>query len=216
MFEVTDTLPWYRARQRLYTAAVRCRSILAAERTAVNFLGRMSGVATLTRRFAAAVEGTRAAIYDTRKTMPLLRPFDRTAVKTGGGHNHRTGLYDGVLFKDNHLRALAGTEFRSLYEAAKRRSPHHVPIGIEVKTVEEAARAMESPFDYILLDNFQVENVRKVVETRKRLISNVALEVSGNIRLENVRAYAECGIERISVGALTHSAPATDISLNLI
>ncbi len=193
-----------------------CRSLLAAERTAINFLGRMSGVATLTRRFVDAVKGTKASIYDTRKTMPLLRSFDRFAVKTGGGTNHRTGLYDGVLFKDNHLRALHGTEFRSLYEAAKQRSPKKVPIGIEVKTVEEARQALECPFDYVLLDNFDVENARRVVEIRKRLISNQEIEVSGNMRLENVRQYAECGVDRISVGSLTHSAQATDISLNLI
>lgn len=193
-----------------------CRSILAAERTAINFLQRMCGVATLTRQFVDAVKGTKAHIYDTRKTMPLLRAFDRYAVKTGGGINHRSGLYDGVLFKDNHLHVLHGTDFASLYEAAKKRSPKNVPIGIEVKTVEEAERALNCPFDYVLLDNFSVEDARKAIEIRKRLISNQEIEVSGNMNLDTVRQYAECGVDRISVGALTHSADAVDISLDLI
>ena len=193
-----------------------CRSILSAERTALNFLGRMSGIATLTRRFVDAVKGTPAAILDTRKTAPLLRHFDRAAVRAGGGTNHRFGLFDGILIKDNHLRVLRGIRFAEILKRVRALSTRKVPCGIKVKDLAETEEAVKCGFDYVLLDNFSVEQVRQAVAIRNKFISTIEFEVSGGIRLDNVRAYADCGVERISVGALTHSFKTTDISLNLL
>lgn len=193
-----------------------CRAVLAAERTALNFLARMSGVATLTRKYANAVKGTRAAILDTRKTPPLLRHFDKYAVRTGGGRNHRFGLYDGVLIKDNHLRALAGRPFGDLCRQVRAAVPRHVPAGIEVRTLDETRQALGAGFDYILLDNFAVDEVRQAAALRAKAVADEEFEVSGGVRLDNVRAYADCGVERIAVGEITHSPRATDVSLNLL
>lgn len=194
----------------------KSRSILAAERSVLNFLGRMSGIATLTRKYVEQVKGTQATIYDTRKTLPLWRRLDREAVKVGGGENHRFGLYDGILVKDNHLRMLKGIKPPDLLKQIHQHISKRIPVGIEVANPKEAKEALSHWFDYVLLDNFSLEEVRQTVALRAEIGTNIPLEVSGNIRLDNVRAYAECGVERISVGALTHSACSLDVSLNLI
>ena len=194
----------------------KCRSILASERTALNFLSRMSGISTLTRMFADRVKGTSATIYDTRKTMPLLRKFDRLAVKTGGGENHRFGLSDGVLIKDNHLIALRNEKIKDILKRVREDVSKKILVGIEVKNLDQAKEAMAHWFDYVLLDNFTVDQVRQAVHLRKKMSTNINLEVSGNINLDNVRDYAECGVERISIGALTHSVKGIDLSLNLL
>ncbi len=185
------------------------RTILRAERVALNILQRMSGIALTTRRYVDAVEGTKARILDTRKTMPGLRVLDKMAVRIGGGSNHRVGLFDMVLIKDNHIDACG-----SISEAvsrARRGSPS-LPIEVECRSLDDVREAIPLKLDRLLLDNMDPTTVRKAVEITG---GAVPLEVSGNIRLENVRSYAETGVDFISVGALTHSAPALDISLKL-
>jgi nicotinate-nucleotide pyrophosphorylase (carboxylating) len=184
------------------------RSILTGERTALNFLGRLSGIATLTRRYVAAVSGTGAAILDTRKTTPGLRALEKHAVATGGGRNHRFGLDDGVLVKDNHLRA-AG----SVATAVERlRAATPLPVEVECDTLEQVSEALAAGTDAILLDNMSLDELRAAVAlTRGR----ARLEASGGVTLESVRAIAETGVDEISVGALTHSARSLDVSLEL-
>lgn len=191
-------------------------SILVAERTALNFLSHLSGVATLTRKFADKVKGTQAKILDTRKTTPNLRILEKYAVATGGGVNHRMGLYDQVLIKDNHLRILRNQSIIDIVAQAKNQTLKKTVIGIEVKNLKELGEALKSKADYILLDNMPVERVRECVALRKQAGSRIAFEVSGGITLDNVRDYAEAGVERISVGALTHTAPSLDISLDIV
>ncbi|HUU54909.1 MAG TPA: carboxylating nicotinate-nucleotide diphosphorylase [Armatimonadota bacterium] len=187
------------------------RAILTAERTALNFLQRMSGIATLTAQYVHAVEGTDTRIIDTRKTAPGLRLLDKYAVRMGGGRNHRVGLFDGVLIKDNHLRAAGGVG-----EAVRRAraSAHHlVKIEVEVQALEEVEEAVSAGADVILLDNMDLDDVRRSVA----LVSGRGeIEVSGGVTLENVRALAECGVSCISIGSLTHSAPALDLSLEIV
>jgi nicotinate-nucleotide pyrophosphorylase (carboxylating) len=201
----------------------RARALLAAERTLLNLVQRMSGVATLTRRFVDAVAGTGAAILDTRKTAPGLRPFDKRAVAAGGGVNHRAGLWDLVLVKSNHLifGAVPRTGAPRPIEAAiaaARAAPasRSLQLEIEVFDVDEALRAAAAGADLVLLDNFEPARVREAVATVRAHHSReqVGLEASGGITLENVRAFAEAGVDRISVGALTHSAAALDLSLS--
>ncbi|HET6623063.1 MAG TPA: carboxylating nicotinate-nucleotide diphosphorylase [Gaiellaceae bacterium] len=184
------------------------RAILTGERTALNFLARLSGIATLTRRYVDAVEGTGAAILDTRKTTPGLRALEKHAVACGGGRNHRFGLDDGVLVKDNHLRA-AG----SVATAVERlRAATSLPIEVECDTLEQVAEALAAGADAILLDNMTTDRLRDAVA----LVGGRArLEASGGVTLENVRAVAETGVDEISVGALTHSARSLDVSLEL-
>jgi nicotinate-nucleotide pyrophosphorylase (carboxylating) len=184
------------------------RAILTGERTALNFLGRLSGVATLTRRYVEAVAGTGAAILDTRKTTPGLRDLEKHAVAVGGGRNHRLGLDDGVLIKDNHLRAGG-----SINEAVERaRAATHLPIEVECDTIEQVSEALEAGADAILLDNMTPDGlVAAVVLVRGR----ARLEASGGVTLDNVRAIAETGVDEISIGALTHSARSLDVSLEL-
>jgi len=184
------------------------RAILTGERTALNFLGRLSGVATLTRRYVDAVAGTGVAILDTRKTTPGLRRLEKHAVACGGGQNHRFGLDDGVLVKDNHLRA-AG----SVSAAVERvRAVTHLPVEVECDTLEQVSEALAAGADAILLDNMTVEDLRAAVALAK---GRARLEASGGITLDNVRAVAETGVDEISVGALTHSARSLDVSLEL-
>lgn len=189
------------------------QSVLTAERTALNFIQRLSGVATMTRSYVDAITGTRARIVDTRKTTPGLRSLDKQAVRDGGGSNHRLGLFDGVMIKDNHIAALGGD--RALGEAvarARRDIPHTVKIEVEVANLDQLRLALESGAEIIMLDNMSVEMMRAAVAiTAGRAI----LEASGGITLATVRAVAETGVDLISVGALTHSAPALDISLDL-
>jgi nicotinate-nucleotide pyrophosphorylase (carboxylating) len=184
------------------------RAILTGERTALNFLGRLSGIATLTRRYVDAVAGTGTAILDTRKTTPGLRILEKHAVAVGGGRNHRLGLDDGVLIKDNHLRA-AG----SIRDAVERvRAATHLPVEVECDTLEQVSEALAAGADAILLDNMRVDELREAVAlTRGR----ARLEASGGVTLDNVRAVAETGVDEISVGALTHSARSLDVSLEL-
>lgn len=186
----------------------RAASLLEAERVALNFLQRLCGIATLTRRFVTAVAGTKASITDTRKTTPGLRSMEKYAVRVGGGRNHRFSLADGVLIKENHSRA-AG----SIGEAVRRAragAPHPLKIEVEVSTLEEVAEAVEAKADILLLDNMDVQRVRESVA----LVNGRALlEVSGGMSLETVRTFAQTGIDIISVGALTHSARAMDISM---
>lgn len=192
------------------------RALLAAERTALNYLQRLSGVATLTRAFVSAVEGTGAQIYDTRKTTPGLRLLEKSAVVAGGGRNHRLGLFDQVLLKENHF----GFARPATYEQVVRMcvQGQAAPVVSEARTVGEAVAAVRGGAAVVLLDNFAPgELLRAAVATVRTEASRhqrrVEIEVSGGVDLQSVRAFAECGVDRISVGALTHSAPAIDLSL---
>jgi nicotinate-nucleotide pyrophosphorylase (carboxylating) len=188
------------------------RGLLVGERVALNLLQRLSGVATMTARFVAETAGTRAKVVDTRKTTPGLRVLEKAAVRHGGGHNHRVGLSDGVLIKDNHLAAIGGSDrVTKAIEAARAFAPHTIKIEVEVTTLAEVREAVAAGADIILLDNMDLEMMRDAVG----IVGGRALvEASGNVRLETVRAIAETGVDLISAGALTHSAPALDISLN--
>lgn len=187
--------------------------LLAGERLALNLMQRLSGVATLTRQFAQAVEGTRAQIVDTRKTTPGLRMLEKYAVTTGGGRNHRFGLDDGVLIKDNHI-ALAGGVATAV-ERARKAVGHLHKVEVEVSRERDLRDAIEAGADIILLDNQTPEETRRLVEVARALKPDVLLESSGGITLETVRGYAEAGVDLISVGALTHSARAVDISFKI-
>jgi nicotinate-nucleotide pyrophosphorylase (carboxylating) len=189
------------------------RVILSCERVILNFMQRLSGIATLTRQFVDAVSGTKARILDTRKTVPGLRMLDKYAVRCGGGQNHRLDLSEGVLIKNNHI-ALAGGIVPALERAHKNRRGEQI-IEIEVRSLEELEQALEHGGEAILLDNMSVADVKLAVERCSRVERRIPLEVSGGITLENVRAYAETGVNFISVGALTHSAKAVDMSMRL-
>jgi nicotinate-nucleotide pyrophosphorylase (carboxylating) len=190
------------------------RVILSCERVILNFLQRMSGIATLTRKFVDAVSGTKARILDTRKTAPGLRMIDKYAVRCGGGQNHRLDLSDGVLIKNNHI-ALAGGIVPVLERAVRNRRGSQ-PIEVEVRTQDELQDALAHGAEAILLDNMTPEDVRRAVETCAELERRIPVECSGGIRLENVRAYAETGVDFISVGLLTHSPQAADMSLRIV
>jgi nicotinate-nucleotide pyrophosphorylase (carboxylating) len=183
-------------------------ALLTGERVALNLLARLSGVATTTRAFVDAVSGTGVAILDTRKTTPGLRTLERYAVRTGGGINHRRGLYDAVLVKDNHLKLAGGVE-----AAVRRlRVKTSLPIEIEADTIEQVEQALEVGVERILLDNMSPATVARAVEL---VAARAQLEVSGGVTLENVRAYAETGVDAISIGALTHSARSLDVSMEV-
>lgn len=190
------------------------RVILSCERVVLNLLQRLSGVATLTRRFVDAVAGTRARILDTRKTAPGLRMLDKYAVRCGGGQNHRLDLSDGVLIKNNHI-ALAGS-LKATLERAHRNRRGTQPIEVEVRNLAELEEALGYGAEAILLDNMSPEDVRTAVARCSQAGRRIPLECSGGIHLENVRAYAETGVDFISVGALTHSAAAVDMSLRIV
>jgi len=183
------------------------RAILTGERVALNFLGRMSGIATLTRAFVDAVTGTGAAILDTRKTAPSLRTFDKLAVKHGGGENHRFGLFDMVLIKNNHIDS-AGSVSQAVGLA--RSGAQNLDIEVEARTIAEMEEALASGVDRILLDNMSPAELRQAVQV---CAGRARLEASGNVSLDTVRAIAETGVDFISVGALTHSARSFDVSL---
>jgi nicotinate-nucleotide pyrophosphorylase (carboxylating) len=189
------------------------RVLLSCERVILNFMQRLSGVATLTRRFVDAVAGTRAHILDTRKTVPGLRMLDKYAVVCGGGFNHRLDLSDGVLIKHNHI-AVAGGIAPALERAHRNRRGEQV-IEIEVRSPAQLEEALANGAEAVLLDNMSVEDVKKAVERCARHTRRIPLECSGGITLENARAYAETGVEYISVGALTHSAVAVDMSMRV-
>lgn len=191
-------------------------AILIGERTALNFIAHLSGIATKTHGFVERTKNTSAKIYDTRKTTPNLRIFEKYAVKMGGGMNHRQGLYDQVLIKDNHLRILKNVAIPDVVASVKRSVLKKTIIGIEVKNLMELKEALKTKVHYILLDNMTPALVQQAVEMRKSVKSNIALEVSGGVNIENVSDYAKTGVERISVGALTHSVPAIDVSLDIV
>ena len=187
------------------------RSLLTAERVALNYLCHMSGIATLTRRFVDAVSGTNARIVDTRKTTPGLRAFEKYAVRCGGGHNHRSGLYDAILIKDNHIVAAGGVE--AAIASARAHAGHMVKIEVEVGSLEELEAALKYPLDAVLLDNMTPDTLREAV----RIVSGrVTTEASGGVSLDTVRGIAESGVDLISVGALTHSAPILDLGLDFL
>lgn len=190
-------------------------ALLAAERTALNFLGHLSGVATLTARFVEAVAGSGAAILDTRKTTPGLRELEKAAVLAGGGRNHRMGLYDAILIKENHI-ALAGSLAKAVHAA--RTTYPDLAVEVECRNLDEVAYALGTGADVLLLDNMDPETLRGAVKLRDENAGNgkgPSLEASGGVTLETVRAIAETGVDFISVGALTHSAPTLDFSLLL-
>ncbi len=204
------------------------RSLLSAERTLLNVLGRLSGVASLARQYVEAVSGTRAGIYDTRKTTPGWRRLEKYAVRCGGGRNHRNGLFDAVLIKDNHLAQGAAAPGKSAADwpaeavrAARRYLAANRPesaaatiVEVEVDTLDQFERVLPAAPDIVLLDNMSPEQLRQAVAIRDRLAPGVELEASGGVNLATVRAIAEAGVERISVGGLTHSAPALDLGLD--
>jgi nicotinate-nucleotide pyrophosphorylase (carboxylating) len=183
-------------------------NILTAERVALNFLQRMCGIATLTRRYVDEIRGTGAKILDTRKTTPGLRVLEKYAVMIGGGFNHRFGLYDGILIKDNHIYAAGG--IIAAIEMVNKDVPHNLKIEIEVKNLGEVEEALSAGVDVIMLDNMEVGEMKKAVSLIK---GRALVEASGNVSLKNVKKIAETGVDFISVGALTHSAPSSDISL---
>jgi nicotinate-nucleotide pyrophosphorylase (carboxylating) len=189
-------------------------SILKGERVALNLVQRLSGIATLTRRFADAVAGTAAVIVDTRKTTPGLRALEKYAVRVGGGQNHRMNLSDGVLIKDNHLAAVRnlGDGVAEAVRRARAAAPHTIRVEVEVTTLAEVDEALDGGPDIILLDNMPPALMAEAV---RRIAGRALTEASGGIRLETVRAVAEAGVDLISVGALTHSAPSLDLSLEL-
>ncbi|MBI5116252.1 carboxylating nicotinate-nucleotide diphosphorylase [Candidatus Poribacteria bacterium] len=196
--------------------------ILKAERVALNFVQRLSGIATLTSRFVAAVEGYPVRILDTRKTTPCLRILEKYAVRAGGGFNHRLGLYDGILIKDNHLKfrrtegaACSAGAVRAAVSAAKRAAKHLHKIEVEAETLDEVKEAIDAGADAILLDNMDIETLADAVEIVRRSRKGIMLEASGNVSIKNVRKIASTGVDAISVGALTHSAPVLDVALEL-
>ncbi len=195
------------------------RSILSLERTALNFLQRLSGIATLTARFVAATQGTSAAIFDTRKTTPGWRILEKYAVRCGGGRNHRLGLHDAVLIKDNHLAALQSQggidPISAAIAAAREYAPAGSVVEVEVDSLEQLDRALVSAPDIILVDNLGADALAEAVRRRNQRAPDVELEASGGVTLESVGALARTGVDRISVGALTHSAAALDIALDL-
>jgi len=192
----------------------RTASILRAERVALNFLQRLSGVASLTRHYVEAIDGLDSRIIDTRKTAPGLRALEKYAVRVGGGCNHRFHLGDGVLIKDNHLAPLRsqGMSLKDIVAAAREKAPFTLKVEVEVSGVEEAVEAMQAGADIVMLDNMSLEDMRRAVDSLK---GRVLLEASGGINLSNVRQVAETGVDFISVGAITHSAAALDISLDM-
>jgi nicotinate-nucleotide pyrophosphorylase (carboxylating) len=188
------------------------RSLLASERVALNLLQRLSGVATVTARYVDAVRGSRARIVDTRKTTPGLRALEKAAVRHGGGHNHRFGLTDGVLIKDNHLAAVGGPKrVARAIALAREAAPHTLRIEVEVTTLPELAEALDAGADVVLLDNMDMATMREAVAMTA---GRALLEASGGVTLDTVSSIAAAGVDLISVGALTHSAPALDISLD--
>lgn len=202
------------------------QTVLASERTALNFLAHLSGVATLTSKFVAAIAGTRCRVLDTRKTSPGWRLLEKQAVMHGGGVNHRFGLYDMILIKDNHIAAsgsiisavdrarefMTTGDFRLQFD----RNPEDILIQVEITDEAQLREAIEAGVDRILLDNQSIESLKKLVELSRKLNPAVLLEASGNISLDNAAAIAATGVDFISVGALTHSAPASDFSLRAI
>lgn len=212
-------------REAIAEIAGAARDLLTLERTLLNLLGRLSGIATLTNRFVEAVRGTKARIYDTRKTTPGWRRLEKYAVRCGGGMNHRTGLFDAVLIKDNHL-ALAAADAANPASAVRKArqfvaemlgdpsAAAQIIVEVEVDTLDQLREVLPAGPDIVLLDNMTPDQLREAVALRDKSAANIELEASGGVHLETVRAIAESGVDRISVGALTHSAVALDIGLD--
>jgi nicotinate-nucleotide pyrophosphorylase (carboxylating) len=186
------------------------RALLAGERVALNLLQHMSGIATLTAKYVEKVKELKAEVLDTRKTLPGLRQLEKYAVRVGGGRNHRFGLYDGVLIKDNHIRA-AGSITKAV-ESARKQAHHLLKIEVETKNLEEVREALVAKADIIMLDNMPIDMMREAV---KLIAGRALVEASGNVTLETIRAIAETGVDFVSSGSLTHSAPAADISMKI-
>jgi nicotinate-nucleotide pyrophosphorylase (carboxylating) len=203
---------------RLAIVSGRMRSILTGERTALNFLQRLSGVATLTRKYVSVVADLPCKVLDTRKTTPGWRLLEKYAVRCGGGHNHRMGLGDGILIKDNHLAAI-GPQPGAVAEAVKRARQKYdkrFPLEIEVDNLAQLDIALATDPDIVLLDNMPPDQMREAVWRRNATNPSVLLEASGGVNLSTIRAIGETGVDRISVGALTHSAVALDIALDYV
>lgn len=188
--------------------------LLTGERLALNILQRLSGIATLTSRFAELINDTEARIVDTRKTTPNMRYLEKYAVRTGGGHNHRFGLYDGILIKDNHIMAAGG--IKNAVKSVGEKAHHLMKIEVEVKDIEELTEALHTGADIIMLDNMSVELMKKAVRIAHEDSPSPLLEASGGVSIDNVREIALTGVDLISVGALTHSAPSVDISMKIV
>lgn len=201
---------------KVATLSGSLRSILAAERTALNFLQRLSGVASLTRKFVDTAAGFRARILDTRKTTPGWRLLEKYAVRMGGGTNHRLGLYDGILIKDNHLAGLGGDVRKAIEIARAYPGNAGLPVEIEVDTLEQLDSALAARANIVLLDNMNCNQLQKAVAMRDAVAPDVLLEASGGVNINTVGEIAATGVDRISVGALTHSAPALDIALDYL
>jgi nicotinate-nucleotide pyrophosphorylase (carboxylating) len=191
----------------------RVKSILSAERTALNFLQRLSGIATLTAKYVEQIKGTKAKILDTRKTTPGLRILEKYAVKAGGGENHRMGLFDMILIKENHVKAAGGVSNAIKKARSKYRKKR---IEVEVRNLNEVREAIQSVPDWIMLDNMKIQEIKKAVRVIRSAGPEIKIEASGGINLRNVHRIALAGVDFISVGALTHSAPALDLSLILL
>lgn len=194
-------------------------SVLAMERVALNYCNHLSGIATLTAEYVNAVAGTNAAIYDTRKTTPGMRGLEKYAVVCGGGRSHRTGLYDAVLIKDNHIAhiplAELATHLDALVVRARAVRPRPTFIEVEVDTLDQLRQVLRSPVDVVLLDNMKPTMLRKAVAMRNDIAEKIQLEASGGVNLRTVRRIAETGVDRIAIGALTHSAPTLDLGLDI-
>jgi len=197
--------------KRIISVKGSAKNILSAERTVLNFLGHLSGVATLTAEFIGEVKSTGAKIYDTRKTIPGLRELEKYAVNIGGGFSYRIGLWDGVMIKDNHLEAIRVNAIRESIGMFQNRG--YKNIEVEVDNIAEFKDALEAGADIIMLDNMKIEDIKKAAKLRKGL--KVILEASGGISMENIKKIAKAGVDRISIGRLTHSAPSIDFSLEI-
>lgn len=202
---------WVRKATTLAKITGKTRSLLAAERVMLNILQRLSGIATLTNKYVRKIQGLDTRIVDTRKTTPGMRYMEKYAVRMGGGRNHRFGLYDGILIKDNHIAAVGGV--KRAVELARAGGGHLSKIEIEAETLKEFREALKAGADVIMLDNMPIKDIREAVKQAKK---KVTIEVSGNVSLEQVRQIAEAGVDLISIGAITHSAPAMDISMKIV
>lgn len=204
---------------RIATVSGPLQSVLVAERTALNFLQRLSGVATLTRKFAELVTGTKAKVLDTRKTTPGWRLLEKYAVRCGGGTNHRVGLFDAILIKDNHIAGLGepSTAVRRAVELARAYPGNAgLPVEVEVDSIEQLKQVLPVKPEIVLLDNMTTDELRACVKLRDETAPDVLLEASGGVNLTTIRGIAETGVDRISVGAVTHSAVALDIALDYV
>ncbi len=199
-----------RAGRRLAEVRGPLRALLSGERAALNFVRRLSGIATLTRRFVGELEGTGCMLLDTRKTTPGFRVLEKAAVRAGGGHNHRMGLFDGVMIKDNHISA-AGSIARAV-DKARRRIPPTVKIEVECSNLRQVRAALRAGADIIMLDNMPPERMARAVQI---VDGRASTEASGRLELDNIRLAAEAGVDYVSVGALTHSAVAVDIAMDM-